>query len=107
MKEDKLKEVVLVTPLWKSQFWYPMILQMKHLATPIDVVDEDPKMDLSRMEIIDNKRTSVGMNKETIEHLNKAIRSSTQIRLIILPGANMQNGVMKETSIQKLTIFNK
>lgn len=35
IKEQKLKEVVLVTPMWPTQYWYPMILQMKHLTNPI------------------------------------------------------------------------
>lgn len=35
VKEQRLKRVVLVTPLWPSQFWYPMILKMKHIASPI------------------------------------------------------------------------
>lgn len=35
IKAQKLKQVVLVTPWWPSQFWYPMILQMRHLAAPV------------------------------------------------------------------------
>lgn len=35
IKQQKLTDVVLVTPLWPSQYWYPMILQMKHRADPI------------------------------------------------------------------------
>ncbi|KAG1320249.1 hypothetical protein G6F62_011422 [Rhizopus arrhizus] len=32
---QRLTRVVLVTPLWPSQFWFPMILNMKHLNPPI------------------------------------------------------------------------
>lgn len=35
MKRDRTREAVLVTPNWPTQFWYPTILQMRHLATPI------------------------------------------------------------------------
>ncbi|KAG1253809.1 hypothetical protein G6F68_011153 [Rhizopus microsporus] len=35
IKQQRLTRVVLVTPLWPSQFWFPMILNMKHLNPPI------------------------------------------------------------------------
>jgi hypothetical protein len=35
IQTQKLKEANLVTPLWPSQYWYPMILRMKHLDQPI------------------------------------------------------------------------
>lgn len=35
IKVQKLQQAVLVTPFWPSQFWFPMILKMKHLDNPI------------------------------------------------------------------------
>lgn len=33
--EQRLKQAVLVTSWWSSQFWFPMILRMKHMQHPI------------------------------------------------------------------------
>ncbi|KAG1246026.1 hypothetical protein G6F68_014809 [Rhizopus microsporus] len=35
IKEQKLKEVVLITPMWPSQYWFPIILKMKHRQYPL------------------------------------------------------------------------
>ena len=35
LKEQKIKREVLVAPLWPSQFWFPLILRMKHIQPPI------------------------------------------------------------------------
>jgi 16S rRNA C967 or C1407 C5-methylase (RsmB/RsmF family) len=34
IQKQRLHKVVLETPLWPSQFWYPMILEMRHLQPP-------------------------------------------------------------------------
>lgn len=35
IKQQKIHQAVLVTPFWPSQFWFPMILKLKHLDYPI------------------------------------------------------------------------
>jgi hypothetical protein len=35
IQQDKTKEVTLITPFWTSQFWFPMLLKMKQVSTPI------------------------------------------------------------------------
>jgi ribonuclease HI len=35
IEADKTRDVTLITPFWTSQFWFPMLLRMNQLATPI------------------------------------------------------------------------
>lgn len=32
---DRTREVTLITPMWPTQFWFPMLLRMKQLSPPI------------------------------------------------------------------------
>lgn len=77
MKQDKTKEAILVTPLWKSQFWFPIILQMKHTPGSSHNMECEQPMEFNHLEVISDKRKTDGLNHETIEHLSKKTRSST------------------------------
>ncbi|CEP20047.1 hypothetical protein [Parasitella parasitica] len=66
------------TAFWKSQYWFPMILRMNHLAQPIVCMeDKTKKLEFSRLEIISNKRRTTGINEDLTAHLNKTTRTST------------------------------
>lgn len=63
LKKHHIEEAVLVTPLWTMQFWWPLVESLGEANT-----DEDKhKMDIDRMEIINNKRVSSGLNLASAE----------------------------------------
>ncbi|KAG2229479.1 hypothetical protein INT48_004681 [Thamnidium elegans] len=64
------------------------------------VVDEDTEMELSRMEVISNKRTILGLNERTVELLNKSTRTSRIQYRDILQIKDQGTGEIEGVTIQ-------
>jgi hypothetical protein len=78
IKLQKIHQTVLVTPFWPSQFWFPMILKMKHLDNPM-IMKISKKFPLAAWRLSTKKMHQSGlMNEANLTYIASSTRKSTE-----------------------------